>query len=307
MTNLQCFLFLSAAVIAAPPIALADVVVAPQRLVFDNAFDGKTLNVTVDGEPASAGAFEKIQVMSDDGFEYKNIFRIEERDGGLQITPTQSAFNGAYFLDLKRGDQTSRVPLFVSIAPEETVAEDEPAQPESSLPSAEQTTAPAETYQNANVIDLPIPEVMYRGEMLELPMTTEAEREWTWVVNGDVVQDGFGSHTFQYQFPSPGTYTLSYLEREDDTVIGYGTRNILVLGEAPRSITVPAGEPVTLMGPEGFAEYEWTVNGTVQSQQIGLQWTFTQPGVHEIRMTARTLRPDQGDVYEQRTYQVAVQ
>lgn len=304
MKILPCFLlfFAGPAILTFP-----DVAVAPERLVFDNAGDSKTLNITVDGESVNAGAFEKMQILSDDGFEYKNIFRIEEADGGLRIAPTQSAYNGAYFLVLTRGDETTRVPLLVSIPPAETVADGEPAQAESPQSESEQAAAQADPYQNATVIDLPIPEVMYQGETLELPMTTDTEREWAWVVNGDVVQNGFGNHTFQFQFQTPGTYALSYVEQEDDAVISYGTRNVLVLGEAPRAITVAPGQALTLTGPEGFAEYEWTVNGIVQSQQIGLQWTFTQPGLHEIRMTARTLRPDQRDLYEQRTYQVSVQ
>lgn len=298
MIKFQPLLVLCSGLFTLGPLAFADVVVSPERLVFENSTDPKSLDITVDGEAMREGAFDEIRVMSDDGFEYKNIFRIEGEEGGIRVTPTQSAFNGAYFLDLKRNHETSRVPLLVSITPET---------PQEAGTTVEGAPAQTDAYANATVIDLPLPEMLYQGETLQLPMTTEAARAWAWIVNGDVVQDGFGSHTFQYQFQTPGTYAISYVEQEGDTVIGYGTRNVLVLGEAPRSITIPAGEPITLTGPDGFAAYEWTVDGIVQSQQIGLQWTFTEPGLHEIRMTARTLRPDQADVYEQRVYQVAVQ
>ena len=308
MNPLPFFLSVAASALLVAQVAAANVVVAPDRIVFNDAFDSKTLNVTVDGKPADLGAFENMPVMSEDGFEYKNIFRIEEKNGGLRITPTQSLQNGVYFLNLKRGEQTTRVPLFVSITrPQSTQEADTTAETPAVEDPVQQQTSPENPYPDATVIELPIPEVMYQGETLTVPITTPAGRQWSWMVNGDVVRDGFGEHTFEFVFQTPGTYTVTYVEQEDDTIIGYGSRNVLVIGEGPRVINVQAGEPITLTGPEGFGQYEWTVDGVVQSQQIGLQWTFTAPGLHEIRMTARTLRPDQGDVYQQRTYQVAVQ
>jgi PGF-CTERM protein len=110
---------------------------------------------------------------------------------------------------------------------------------------------------------------------------------YEWTVDGESVS---GAREFTYTFTASGDHDVTLTVTDDDGGSTTASRTIAV--NAPPSVEIDpadtrAGEEVTVEAdatdPDGsIARYEWRVDGEAASTADTLNYTFSDPGAHQI-------------------------
>jgi PGF-CTERM protein len=110
---------------------------------------------------------------------------------------------------------------------------------------------------------------------------------YEWTVDGETIS---GAREFTYTFSASGDHDVTLTVTDDDGGSTTASRTIAV--NAPPSVEIDpadtrAGEEVTVEAdatdPDGsIARYEWRVDGEAASTADTLNYTFSDPGAHQI-------------------------
>ena len=251
------------------PAAFAEVTANPSTVTFNNHDQSALVSLTHNGQPIPAGSVGKSQFLVDTS-DYSHMIEVTATEGGVRVSPSPQLEVGSYNLVIGTSHGPARILVYAPLADLPSILDsaDVPGGPRlRALREELGFTRPT----GRATVSIELPYVVRIGEPLTVTMPHDAELEYIWAINGEVVQRGLGESTFQYAFNTPGDYVLSYAERRDGVTVAR-TEAITRVSEPPALLHfADRGSRLSFEAPEGYAEYHWYVNGEV----TGTQRTFT--------------------------------
>ncbi|MFA6240479.1 MAG: hypothetical protein WC655_06100 [Candidatus Hydrogenedentales bacterium] len=147
-----------------------------------------------------------------------------------------------------------------------------------------------------DTVSVLLPESFPEGHVFKLSFSSGNDSEFTWSVDGDVVQQGAGKSELSHVFEKPGEHVLSLVEKKGKGTVASWEGVLNVVAAKPLVWSVPAKTEVTVPGPEGFKKYTWRVDNEVVSSARVLKHTFKAKGQSTIECLAE--QPEQGNPAE---------
>jgi len=147
-----------------------------------------------------------------------------------------------------------------------------------------------------NTVSIQLPDSFPEGYPFDISLPDGSTNEFTWSVDGAVVQQGAGKNALSHVFAKPGDHALSVVEKKGEGVVTSWEGVLKVVAATPLAWTVPAKTEITVPGPEGFGKYTWRVDNQVVSNARDLKYTFKAKGQATIECLAE--QPKQGNPAE---------
>lgn len=200
--------------------AFSAVIADPTSVKISNPSQGVSINLTSSGKALPASAIRGY-AFNVDNHTYEFMVKMDKRDGGVTITPTERAEVGTYDLTIKttQGD--------VHVTVDMTMKEGE----DTNAARANAAGVPIEQVDRPvgrETVTISAPGPYKAGDVLRLETPCPANRTYTWSVNGKAVKQGKGPEVFAYTFPEAGSYVVTYKDFEDGKPKATGTFTVSV-------------------------------------------------------------------------------
>ncbi len=281
----------------------------PETISFSGLDESATIRLVSDGSPVPSEAVRGARAMIDDR-NYSYQFLIDWSDEGpavLTIRPNPAQVEmGTFTLRIA----TRQGPAKATIkTPLDTLPGTLANRAKAMGITTEQLKAELNLLQPAKRerVGVALPDSYQEGFPFELPLGSDPEHEYRWLVNGRTVESGKGKGTLDYVFSMVGPNSIQYEERENGGLVAAwsGTLNVNPTPAVPWK--VPAKTEFTLNGPPGFQKYTWTADGKLVGNESVLQYAFKLKGDHTLECLAED--PVRGDATEYRrmTWRVVVE
>jgi len=242
--------------------------VAPTQTTLSRDNPEAKIRVRLGDQPAPASAIQA--AWREEGSRFKTL----KSDGFIlvQVLPDQLQ-QGTYRLDVRASGQSKSVDVAV-----ETPAP-KPAEPTG---PSEPGTPGGEHYE------ITLPERYVEGQIMDVPGTGEAQFEYIWKVNGEVVLQGVGKSRLRHALSKPGTCTLELVQKLDGQTVISTRATTSVASEPVEHHTTTLGYTVKFpAAPERYRDYEWRVDGTRVPGGHEFKYIFEEPKTYrlECKMT----------------------
>lgn len=289
----KCIALAAAFGIVAGP-AMAAVTATPSTITFNNQVQTVSVSFQHNGQPVSPDAIGNARLLvgkGDHTSDYSRMIRVSKTDQGIRVEPTRNLEVGSYDLvvDTRHGPASIRV--YAPLADLKSIL-DEADGPGGPRLGALREELGLSTRTGRASVSIDLPPVFVLGDTLSLSMEHDANREYIWAINGEVVQRGHGASSFEYTFNQTGDFILTYAERRDGATLASAEAITRVTEPPALPYTVPRGTSPPFEGPAGYAEYRWEVNGEVMGTQRTFSKQFDQAG--EYLVTLRASDPERG-------------
>lgn len=283
-----CRPVLMAALIAWAGLDVFAVTADPSAVVFQNLSQSATVAVK-DGDavvPITSVRGHELYVHE---HTYGYMIDVAVADGSLRITPKELEV-GSYVLVVNTNAGEVRVNVYAPLSDLPNTYEEQAAMLGIGVDELKMRLGVTGTLSREDIaIDLP--PVYYVGQTIRVNVAPR-QHTMTWGINGQVVTEGVNANTFEYTFTEPGDYLLTYVESRDGGVIASDTAVTRVLATPPVTMTVSPVTEVNLTGPDGYATYTWTHDGTVVGRERFLR--FKPPAAGEYRIACKAEGPAGG-------------
>ncbi|MEX2015280.1 MAG: hypothetical protein WD873_01495, partial [Candidatus Hydrogenedentales bacterium] len=167
--------------------AHAAVTAMPAEVTFQSPEESKTIALTSNGQPVSAGAIGSVKLMVGK-HDYDEMIRVEKSNGAITLHPTDYMEIGSYDLIIRTSHGNAvvkvytpleEIPSIVDLRMQETGASRAEANQQLGL------TSPA----GRERVAWDVPKQRPTGDTLALAANAAAGRTYVWQVNGTTVQE----------------------------------------------------------------------------------------------------------------------
>lgn len=192
----------------------------PASVKISNPKQSVSINLTSGGKALPASAIRGY-TFNVDNHTYEFMIKMEKRNGGVTITPTDQAEVGTYDFTIK----TSQGDIHVTV--DMTMKEGD----DTNANRADAAGVPLDQVQRPvgrETVTISAPGPYKAGDVLRIESPCPANRTYEWSVNGKVVKQGKGAEAFEYTLPEAGTYAVAYKDYEDGKPKAAGTFTVTV-------------------------------------------------------------------------------
>lgn len=287
---------LSAALLWAPavclaaearPIPSAGLQVTPAEVTFERPGDGATVWVFLDGKPVPHGS---MQVSIDGSYGWMFDLRPATEEPGLVRVQARgdSAEYGTYALVVKAAGQERRVLLRVGT-------------PEDFAAAAQARSTPF------SPCELDMPHEFREGQAISVESPLRMDGYWfRWMLNDEVVAEGFGESRFYYVLNDPGDIRLSLVVMDQGRALTHCSASARVVPYPPVPMTAKAGQSARFESPAGYRTAQWLLDGAPAGNASALVHTFNQSGEHRVECLASEPASSGSPPFYRVTYVVTV-
>lgn len=295
-TTVASFLFLSA-------ISSTAVEISPSTVIVASRDQAELLTITDHGRPVPAPEIGSIQFLVGD-HSYGHMIDVERVDGGLIVRPTPDLEIGTYDLRVTVG--SSRVVATV-IATLEQYPDSIENQATAEGLTPEEFRRKLGLYSTGrHIVRIELPEQYEIGRIVRLNVPAPERVRYEWRVNGEIITSGYGAHLFEHTLRRPGEYRFEYLEQNFDGGSIHATAVTRAVEPDPRVVELTTNRAVLLLGPVGFSEYVWFVDGKFLSEQQDLTREFETPAEYRVECIATGDTREQNLAFQKVAYRVIV-
>jgi hypothetical protein len=277
----------------------------PVALTFEARDVTKTVSLVSEGQPLAAADITGTSFLVEN-HTYDHMISVKPVEGGIEVTPTDQMEIGSYILQVKTPHGEIAIPVYTPLSDLETSLESRARERGITVEQLKEELGMANRPMGRERVDVIMPSVVYAGKKIIIPMETSQERRYEWTLNGQPLLEGIGPHTLRYTFEEPGLYVFHFNEYEGDTLVASGREVVTVIPEKAVTGAVERDAAVEFLAPEGYAQYNWFVNGEPSGSGYKLACKLREPGLHVIDVEARTPRPGLDDDYRKVVYQILV-
>lgn len=278
-------------VVTLQPVVSADgLSVTPTEIVFPSTIGEFRVQVTRDGVPVPAA---EINAQIADGYGWMfDILKSAQTPG--QITLRAHPGNtekGAYDLVVRVGGEERHVRVLVTL-------------------EQEMNLLPPQTTQGQSymLLTLALPPSYYEGQILDLDFSQLGAGTWySWRLNDLEVLEGIGESRLRYVLDRPGAVRIHMeARRERSALVIPWSGETTVRAYPVQEKEAAAGTVMTFMGPAGFGEYEWRLDGAPVAHGPSYTLSLDQAGVYRIECIARLPENASNMSYYRSEWQVRV-
>lgn len=281
----------------------AAVEISPSTVTITSREQAELLTITDRGQPVPASSIGSVQFLVDD-HAYGHMVEIERVDGGLILRPTPELEIGTYELRVTVGNSRAVARVVASLEHYPDSLEARAAAEGVTPDEFRRRLGLYSTGRHVLQIDLPESYQLGRQVRFDIPAPERARYEWR--VNGEAVESGYGPHVFEYTLRRPGEYRFEYVEQN----LSGGTVHASAVTQArepePRVVDLSKDRAVHLLGPTGFSEYMWLIDGQIVSEQPDLTWDFDRTGRYRVECIASGANQSENIAFEKVIYEVIV-
>lgn len=257
--------------------------ISPDRIVIASRSQPEQLRITDQGRPVSRSAIGSVQFMVD-GHSYGHMIDVERIDGGLIVRPTEDLEIGTYDLQITVGKVREHVEVVATLTNDPDSIEQRAAAEGITPEQLRQRLGLYRTGRHSLRIDVADAYTIGRRIRFDMPAPDHVRYEWH--VNGEAVDSGYGPHVFEYTFRRPGEYRFEYFESGPDGSRARAAATTRAREPAAQVVEAAPDQPVRLLGPAGFSEYMWLINGEIVSGERDLERAFEAPGSYRVECVA---------------------
>ena len=240
-TTCACAAVLALAIGFAPA-TFAAVTASPAEVTFQSPTESKTISLTANGQPVSAGAIGSVKLMVGK-HDYDEMIRVERSNGAITLHPTDYMEIGSYDLIIRTSHGNAVVKVYTPLEEIPSVVDQRMQEAGVSRAEANLQLGLA-TPAGRERIAWNVPTQRPTGDTLALAVNATPGRTYVWQVNGETLQEGAGDSVFRYTFTQPGTYQVRYAEVQNGVVVAEWNETFTVSGAPALRDTVTA-EPLT--------------------------------------------------------------
>ena len=220
------------------PASFAVVTASPAEVTFQSPTESKTISLTSNGQPVSAGAIGSVKLMVGK-HDYDEMIRVEKSNGAITLHPTDYMEIGSYDLIIRTSHGNAVVKVYTPLEEIPSVVDQRMQEAGISREEARNQlglTTPA----GRERIRWDLPTQRPAGDTLGLSANAAPGRTYVWQVNGTTLQEGAGESVFRYTFSQPGTYKVRYAEMQNGVVVAEWIETFTVGGApATTATTIP--------------------------------------------------------------------
>lgn len=284
-------------------LAAAAVEVSPGTLVIHSREQAEMLTITDGGNPVPKTSIGTVRFLVDD-HEYGHMIEVERMDGGLVVRPTPELEIGTYELQITVGNERVRCNVVANLGDDPDSIENRAG---AAGLTADQYRRELGLYKTGrHTLQLDLPEWYYVGRQVRFEIPAPQTARFEWRVNGEVVETGYGPHTFEYTLRRAGGYRFEYLEGDSGGWSVYANADTQAREPEPRVVVLEKDQAVHLLGPAGFNDYIWLVDGEAVSTSPDLTRTFETPGIYRAECIASGGSPTDDVAFQKAIYEIRV-
>lgn len=277
----------------------------PSHVTFEDTATTIKINLTHEGAPLTTADFKGYDLLVGK-HTYEYMVTVKPVEGGVEVTPTEMAEVGSYNLVLRTTHGDITVQVYTPLSNVETSLNTRAEALGITVEELKKRMGLGAEPFGRERVTFNLPAVVYVGENVALRMSTAADRHFEWRLNGEVIQEGDGAHTFSHTFSEPGLYALELRESVNGAVLATGRSMVTVIAEKPVTGAVERGASLEFLAPEGYETYKWTIDGKAKGDDPVLQCKLRKPGLYSINVEARSNGVDGSDDYREVAYRILV-
>jgi plastocyanin len=256
--------------------------VDPIFVTFHSTSDAPAIRLTEEGRPVPQSAIRKVQLLVD-GHDYTRMVRVDISDGKIVLNATEYMEVGSYDLLIQGDSGSAVVKVYTPLSEHKDIVEQQARL--MNMPVEEVRKMMGLTTElSAQLASIELPPVYFEGSVLKVTLPSRPDRQYTWRINGEVVQEG--AEVFEYVLPKPGEYLLWVEEKADGRTLAAVSAATTAVAKPPVELEYEAGTQVKLNGPEGYRQYMWKAGNELVASDRSHTHTFTHPGEYELMCVA---------------------
>ncbi len=258
--------------------------VDPIFVTFYSTADTPAIRLTEEGRPVLRSAIRKVQLMVDE-HDYTRMIRVDISDGSIVLNATEYMEVGSYDLLIQADTGSAVVKVYTPLSEHKDVVEQQ-AQIMNMPVEEVRKMMGLTTELSAQLASIDLPPVYFEGSVLKVSLPARPDRQYKWLINGEVIQEGAGMFAFEYVLPRPGEYLLWVEEKADGRTVAAVSAATTVVAKPPVELEYEAGTQVKLNGPEGYRQYAWKVGNALATSDRVYTHAFIHPGEYALTCVA---------------------
>lgn len=277
--------------------------IAPSTIVITSREQTEKVVITERGRPVPASSIGSVQFLVDN-HNYIHMIEVDRVAGGIVVRPTKDLEIGTYELRVTVGSSRVSATVLATLVHDPDSIQSRAAALGITADELRRQMGLYTTGRQSMQLDFAEWYPVGRRVRIEIPAPERARYEWR--LNGESIDSGYGPHVFEYTLRRPGPHRFEYIETDPGGAT-VRTEAVTTVGEPEtRLVNLAAKQSVHLLGPEGFTEYTWLIDGEIVSDGMDLTQSFSRPGEYRVECIASGHVTAEDVAFEKATYRIVV-
>ena len=288
--------------------AQSAVTAEPDQVHFSKYEDSAVIHIMKGTEPVRSKAIKSVRAMIGTS-DYSHQFVITKSKSGpatITLSPKEGAAQaGTFALVISTADGDALVAIDMPLDKIPGTLEDRAKKEGVTVDELKAKMGLSQEGKRETIAVL-LPQWQYVGSTFSLRMPPTPGREYTWKIDGKVVEQGKDLNVLKYVLDKAGNRYVEMEVRDGDTVVAQWSGVLPVMDYPDMRWQVRKGQPFELRGAKGYKSHEWKIDGHGAGKGDALKHKFKDAGEHVIECTSRDPVIGEPGEYRSQTWQTSV-